>query len=347
MAESGQNFNRNQDQVMAHKKLPITMLLIGIMMAAVTTGCEDQLLNKAPLGEQTEATFFQTEEHAIQATNATYQMLREFHIHSHLWLGITDIASDDADKGSTPPDGPMQQAMDSWTFDASTPNFVETWRAYYRGIYRANLAITNIPDIEEMDDGLRERLVAENKFLRAYFYFFLVRSFGGVPLLTQPLEPDEFQQERASAEEIYDLIEQDLLDAAGVLPLKSGYPSSELGRITQGAAQAMLAKVYLFQQRYEEAEQMAREVIDSGEYSLYPDYKRIFWPEGENSSESVFEVQAVALETGGGGTPYSQPQGVRGQPNLGWGFNNPSDDLLATYEPGDPRLGATLWPRQP
>lgn len=313
-------------------------VLLGLLIVGLTAGCEDQLLNQTPRGEQTQANFFETEEHALAATNATYEKLRAFNIHGFLWLGMTDIASDDADKGSTPPDGPQQRALDEWTFDPTTANFQNTWQEYYRGIFRANLAITNIPDID-MDSALQERLVAENKFLRAYFYFYLVRAFGGVPLITEALEPDEFQQPRASAGEVYSLIEQDLQDAAQVLP--SNYPAADLGRITRGAAQGLLAKVFLFQEKYEEAEQAAQDVIDE-EYALYPDYEEIFRPEGENSSESVFEVQTVALETQLGGTPYSQPQGVRGVPNLGWGFNNPSQDLLAAYEPGDPRLGATV-----
>src|SRR5699024_9424470 len=148
---------------------------------------------------------------------------------------------------------------------------------------------------------------------RAYYYFFLVRAYGGVPLVLENMEVGEdFTVPRSSAEEIYTQIEQDLQNAASVLPLKSEYAASDLGRATQGAAQALLARVHLFQDEFEDAERLAREVIDSGEYSLYPDYEEVFTQQGENSSESIFEVQTVALETGLGGTQYSQVQGVRG-----------------------------------
>lgn len=316
--------------------------LISIVLLIVGAGCEDTLLNQKPKGQLTLASFFETREHAIEATNATYERLRTFDFTNFLWLGMTDIASDDANKGSTPGDASTTNgALDNWTFDASTGNFMNTWRAYYEGIYRANLAIVNIPDIE-MDENLKARLIAENKFLRAYFYFFLVRAYGGVPLITQPQEPGQFRVPRASADEVFGLIEQDLQDAINALPLKSEYSAADLGRATKGAAQGMLAKVYLYEGKYGPAEQQARAVIDSDEYSLYPDYEEIFRPEGENSSGSIFEVQAVAVQPAQGGTQYSVHQGVRGTPNLGWGFNNPSDDLLSTYEPGDPRLGATV-----
>lgn len=322
-----------------NKRLGISILAILFMVGLA--GCEDQILQKDPLGEQTSANFFETSDHAIQATNATYSAMREWPIHVFAWLGMTDIASDDAEKGSTPSDASFLQELDQFTFDAGNIAFADTWRGYYQGIYRANVAIQNIPNIE-MDEGLRARLVAENKFLRAYFYFFLVRAYGGVPLITSPLEPGEYEQSRASQEEVYNQIIQDLEDAAQDLPFKSEYSSQDIGRATKGAAHGLLAKVYLFRNNFELASQYAHEVIDSGEYSLYPDYSEFFSREGENSSESIFEVQATATETNEGGTQYSQVQGVRGEPNLGWGFNNPSVDLMNAYESGDPRLEATI-----
>jgi hypothetical protein len=177
-----------------------------------------------------------------------------------------------------------------------------------------------------------------------------------VPLITQPLAPSEFQQPRASADSVYALIESDLKAAIAVLPEKSQYSAADLGRATKGAAEALLAKVYLFQKDYQNAYQYATAVINSGEYSLEPDYARIFTEAGENGPGSVFEVGSVALESGaspingGGGSQYAQVQGVRGTPNIGWGFNNPSPNLEASFEPGDPRLEATFlyaWEQLP
>jgi hypothetical protein len=268
-------------------------------------------------------------------------MMREWQVHVFSWLGLTEISSDDATKGSVPGDAGFLGDLDNLNFDPGNLGFVDPWTGYYRGIYRANVAIQGISGAP-IDEGLKSRLIAENKFLRAYYYFFLVRGWGGVPLITEPLEPSEFTQGRATAAEVYDLIEQDLTDAIAGLPERSEYSAADLGRATKGAARAMLAEVYLFQGDFANALQQAQAVITSNQYSLFSDYETLFTRTGENSSESVFEVQAIALEAGGAGSQYGQVQGVRGTPNIGWGFNTPSAELEDSYEPGDPRLQATI-----
>jgi hypothetical protein len=312
--------------------------LLSLTLALGTAGCRD-FLSTAPKGELTSANFFQTSDQAIAATNATYNMLRAWPVHVFSWIGMTDIVSDDATKGSTPQDASFLLDLDNLNFDPGNTAFNDTWTGYYQGIYRANVALQNIPGVD-MDAGLKARLLAENRFLRAYFYFFLVRAYGGVPLITEPLAPSEFTQPRASADDVYALIESDLTDAIGALPAQ--YDAADVGRVTKGAAQAMLAEVYLFRKDYQKAYDMATAVINSGQYSLAPDYGEIFTEAGENGPGSVFEVQAVALEAQGGGSQYAQVQGVRGTPNIGWGFNMPSPNLEASYEPGDPRLEATI-----
>ncbi len=311
----------------------LPLLLAGVLLLA---GCD--FLDKEPKGALTSANFFESERQAIQATNATYSTLREWQVHVFSWLGMTDIASDDATKGSTPSDAGFLRELDNLTFDPGNLAFRDTWNGYYKGIYRANVAIQNIPNVD-MDPDLRTRLVAENRFLRAYFYFFLVRAFGGVPLITEPLAPGEFEQPRAPRDSVYALIEQDLEFAAANLP-----PSyaADVGRATQGAAHGLLAKVHLFQGEYEAALEHAEAVIASGDYDLHGDYFTIFRPEGEFSEESVFEIANAAFEEGGGSSQYAQVEGGRGTQNLGWGFNQPCAALEAAYEPGDPRLQATI-----
>lgn len=317
------------------------LLLAGLatLLLAVTllAGCD--FLDKEPLAQLTTENFFESERDAVAATNATYNMLRNFNVHVFAWLGMTDIVSDEATKGSTPTDASFLLAFEDLEWTPTNTAFGGVWEGYYQGIYRANVAIQNIPNVD-MDENLRARLVAENKFLRAYFYFFLVRAFGGVPLITEPLQPGEFEQPRASAEEVYSLIEQDLTEAIEALP--PTYPSSELGRATRGAAQGLLAKVHLFQEEYDSALQQAEAVINSGQYALESDYSSIFTVNGEFSSGSIFEIQNIELEEGGGSSQYAQVQGVRGFPNLGWGFNQPSDHLETLYEPGDRRQQATI-----
>jgi len=321
-------------------RLPILASIVLLAGGLVLSGCD--FLEKSPKGELTSENFFETPEHAVQGTNATYNMLREWQVHVFAWLGMTEIASDDATKGSVPGDASFLLELDEKGFGPSNIAFESTWSGYYTGVYRANVAIQNIPSID-MEASRKEQLIGENKFLRAYYYFFLVRAYGGVPEITEPLQPSEFEQSRASREEIYSLIEADLTDAISALPPRSQYTDAEMGRATQGAAEGLLAKVHLFQEEYDEALEHAENVISSGEYSLLDDYWTIFREEGEYSSGSIFEVGAVAQETGAeGSSQYAQVQAVRGSANNGWGFNQPSPDLEQSYEPGDPRHQATI-----
>jgi hypothetical protein len=312
--------------------------LLALLLAGGAAGCDD-FLSTEPRGELTTPNFFTTADHAVQATNATYSMLRAWPVHVFAWIGMTDIVSDDATKGSVPSDAAFLQDLDNLNFDPGNIAFSTVWEGYYQGIYRANVAIQNIPRVD-MDEAAKARLIGENQFLRAYYYFFLVRAFGGVPLIVQPLPAAEFEQTRASAEEVYAQIEADLTAAAEVLP--SQYGAADVGRATEGAARALLGKVYLFQGEYENAYTQLRQVIDSGAYGLYPTYRQLFTQAGENSSESVFEVQNTTLEAGGGSSQYAQVQGIRGVPNVGWGFNHASPELEASYQPGDPRLQTTI-----
>jgi hypothetical protein len=311
-----------------------------IIMSVSLLSCEDYL-EKAPKGELTSGNFFKDELQATQAVNAIYSHLRNFNVHVFSYIGITDIASDDADKGSVPGDAGFLQDINDFTFDANNTAVNGIWSGYFQGIFRANQVIANVPEID-MDEELKTRLIGEARFLRAYFYFFLVRTYGDLPLIKVPLNPDQYKQPRVSKELIYEFIEEDLNFAAANLPEKSEYPAFELGRATAGGSKAFLSKVHLFQNEYQEAFDIAKEVISSGEYALFPNYEGIFRREGEHSSESIFEVSTVALEAGGGGSQFNEVQGIRGNPNNGWGFNGPSDDLMAAYEENDPRLAATI-----
>ena len=143
-----------------------------------------------------------------------------------------------------------------------------------------------------MDEALRNRCLGEAKFLRAHYYFLLVRLFGGVPLITEPqTSGDNLKLPRASKDEIYDLIISDLEEAMTLLPAKSSYKSSDLGRATKEAAMAELARVYLtLRTNYDEIVDLCETIGNFG-YSLYPDYSDNFNPKKKNGMESIFEVQ--------------------------------------------------------
>ena len=325
------------------KNLQKSILTI-LVLSGTMISCNEDFLEVKPQGQINAENYFQTADHAVWATNAVYNQMREWDCIAFPFLSMTDIVSDDATKGSFPADGQRLTTFDNFTYGPSFPEEIRlSWRGYYRGIFRANTAIEGIQKVN-MNESLKNRLIGESKFLRANYYFYLVRWFGDIPLITRPLvESEYYTQPRAPKADVYNLVIQDLKDAIDVLPEKSQYASADMGRATKGAAKGILAKVYLTIGDFANAEKYALEVINSNQYALFPNYGRIFLPEGENSSESVFEIQATALEESyAGATPYNMIQGVRGTPNLGWGFNLPSDDLISAYEPGDPRRDATI-----
>lgn len=313
-------------------------ILLALLLFAGS--CTD-VLDRTPQGEFTLDNFFQTEEQAVQSVNAIYNQLRTWQVHVFSFIGMTDIVSDDSNKGSFPSDGFFLQEVEDFEHTPANIAPSTVWEGYYTGVFRANLAIARIPEVPEMDEVLRARLIAEAQLLRGYFYFNLVRWFGDVPLITEPF-PEDFAIPRSSKEEVYARIIADLEAAAAVLPTKSAYANADLGRVTQGTARSLLAKVQLTRGAYQSAAEEAIAVINSNQYSLAPSYSSIFSRSGENGPGSIFEVQTTALETGGGGSQYNEVQGVRGTPNLGWGFNRPSDDLIQAFEPGDPRREATI-----
>lgn len=316
-------------------KIIVSFLLVASLFIA--TGCED-FLQKDPQGELTQEAFPVTASDALLATNAVYESVRNWAYHSGGYP-ILDIMSDDAHKGSNPNDQlPTVGPYETFSHTTTQDGLDRWWSALYEGIKRANVVIEKVPSIN-MNVELRDRYIAEASFLRGLYYFDLVRAFGGVPKVTTTTP--ETKIPRSTADEIYDLIISDLEFAAQHLPEKSLYGAGDSGRATRGAAKALLARVYLFRGDFVNAEDYALEVIISDEYDLEPVFADANGKNGEHGVESVFEIGAMEVE-GAGGNQYANTQGVRGSPNRGWGFNRPSLNLRNSFEPGDPRLDATI-----
>ena len=250
------------------------------LLVLTAVSCSEDFLERKPKGQLTYDTFFETQDHAVWATNAVYQQYRSWEMCAFPWIGITDIISDDADKGSTPNDALYVLELDEFTFDGTNAAITGAWLGHYQAIFRANLAIDNIPGIE-MDSTLRARLIGECRFLRAYAYFRLVQWYGDVPLITTILNDDQYyNQERTSKELVYDFIETDLLAAIEALPEKDEYASADLGRVTKGAARGILAKLYAVQHDFPKVIEQCDAIINSAEYSLLPRYADNFLPRG-------------------------------------------------------------------
>lgn len=322
---------------MASNKLTLTLLVLTGMM--LPTACSD-FLDKPLQGELTQESFPTTAADALLATNAVYNVTRNSSFNFGLFP-ILDIMSDDGYKGSNPSDAASDVGpYDKFKHIPTEGNIKRWWNTLYEGIKRANVVIEKVPTIA-MDETLRNRYIAEASYLRALFYFDLVRAWGGVPKVTSSITQTGLQ--RASSDEIYKLIEEDLLLAIASLPEKSQMNATDLGRATKGSAKALLAKVYLFKKDFINAEKYALEVINSAQYGLEPVFNNANSESGEHGIESIYEIGAMRFENiENGGNGYGNVQGVRGTPNRGWGFNRPSMELMAAFEPNDPRKEATV-----
>jgi hypothetical protein len=315
--------------------------------SAYLIGCSDDYLDvdQTAAISTADLSLYNNDEGAKSFVTAIYSKFLDWNMSSFSWNGITSIASDDADKGSSPGDtGTDKDLLDNLTHNASSISVEEVFKAQYEGINRCNQALFYIPQLNQANEGLRNRLIGEAKFLRAVMYFNLVRIYGGVPLVNKIPSPSSeedriMQLTRKSKEEIYAFIEQDLTDAIAVLPEKSAYPANEIARASRGAALTLLAKVSLYQRKWDKVIEYTNLV--SG-YALTPSYAEIFKTSGENNQESIFEIQGFGGNPAKGIQGYSATQGARGAGGWGWGFNTPSESLVNAYEPGDTRRDATI-----
>lgn len=322
------------------------------ILLAFGLSCSDDL-NIPPEGQITPEGFFSTDR-AVELVNAIYNNLLQWPQHSFSWIGVSSIISDDADKGSDPGDsGADKDQLDALTFTSTSLSFNEVWGANYRGITRSNTAIDIIssPDTQ-LEDAFRNRLLGEAKFLRAYFYFNLVRMFGDIPKLDRVLDPNNpddlaVVSIRAPKQEIYNLIVEDLTFASQNLMPKS---QMDVGRATSGAAKTLLAKVNMYLGNWQEVKRLTDEIIASGQYQLQADYTTLWRESSENGVESIFEVQGLGGPINLGLQGYVVSQSVRGQ--WGWGFNTPSEDLVNAYDAAGDNIrknatiifaGETMW----
>ncbi|KIA88725.1 RagB/SusD family nutrient uptake outer membrane protein [Kaistella jeonii] len=313
------------------------ILLSAIMsLAVLNQSCSDDFLDVKPTEfvSTTDLALLNNNAGAESFVTATYAKFLDFNISSFPWIGVSSITSDDADKGSSPGDtGLDKDILDALNFTATTPSFRDVFEGNFQVINRANQALVYLPQLTNADPALRERLAGEAKFLRAFSYFTLVRSFGGVPVLDHvPVAGNDADRimtlTKKSKEEVYTFIEKDLKDAIMVLPDKSAYSGANAGRASKGAAYALLAKVSLYQKKWQQVVDNCNLVVG---YSLTPNFQDIYKISGENNQESIFEIQGKGGFNQPGIQQYSQTQGARGNGGWGWGFNTPSQNLVDAY----------------
>jgi len=299
---------------------------------------EPQPTNAIPAGN-----FFQTESDALSGINAAYAPLQN--LYTENYPKSISPPADDFILDNTP-----DQELENFGFNAETGPIDVVWQICYEGVFRSNLVLQNVTEIQQMSDDLKNRILGEARFLRALYYWHLTSMWGDVPLVTvaDPNDPSKAEVPKSPVTEVYDFMIEDLRMAADLLPLM--FEGSNVGRATQGAAKALLGKIYLYStsplfggrgEGFAQAEQLFKEVIDSGVYELLNNYSDLWVT--DNNVETIFEVQYLDV----GGNPWNNADAAGNNesnlrlrlnlPNGRGGFGNilPRQDLVDEFEDFD------------
>ena len=337
-----------------------------LMSILVLVSCTKDFITKNPLGVGSDVTWFDTEEQCRWAVNAIYDPLGWQATYSRTAEAF-DMMSDEAEKGGNPASADAYKSDQSGMYammlgnaSSLTGEIGRLWESYYVMIARANLMLEKTKDKDDIDAYKEMR--AEARFLRAFAYMDLVKMFGPVPLVKEPILPKdaaskgnrEYGDADAQVKAIYDYIIDELIAIKGILPLRQ--PDTYFGRATDAAVQAYLAKAYLYARDFPNAYATAEKLINSeakGLYGLEAKYHHVFHFDkiyDESSiKEIIFSIQHIPGEGGNAsdrngnneGTIRVIDQGPRvfvGATGPGYGLVIPSKTLVDAFEVGDPRL---------
>ena len=330
-------------------KKAIKIFSIILSLSIISIGCSKFLELDPPYTQDAE-NFFLNESDYLRALTGAYDLLQGTFI--SYWIG--DIASDNCIAGgesATDTEGLHQ--IEAMNHGAVNNELRSLMRFNYCGIARCNFLLE--PKENEINFPSKATILAEAKFLRAFYYFELVKFFGDIPLvIDERLGVQQIENlERTPANQVYAQIEQDLNDAISILSYKSESTHSGIkGRVDKGAALGLLGKVYLYQDNWSAASQTLNTLINSTNYSLVSDYNTMFLKENENNSETVFDIEYSDQEGGSYGCLICLEgnltvgyQGIRQYdgPSYGDGnsYNLPTQNLFDSFENYDPRRAAT------
>jgi hypothetical protein len=315
------------------------ILVSGLLLGGGLSSCTDTLQEEVFSFISTE-NFYKTAADAEAAVLAAYQPFLANTYFGYEFYNLCLLADDQVTIGRNP----VFQAVDNFNVTADHTFVTNSWRQMYLCINRANTGIMRIATIE-MNEGLRSSYIAECYFIRAYNYFNLVRLFGGVPLTVSEIAtPGQINTPKSTREQVYEQIIADLKEAEKSLPVsRSG---AEVGRVTKGSAQTLLAEVYLTLENWTLAAGKAKEVMDSGQYSLLPDFKSVFSASNENNKEIIFSIQFDGPQIGTSFAAYSHGGGAE-NPNtaLGaavWSVEQASD-IWKNWDAADNRKSFSVY----
>lgn len=327
------------------------IVFFGMIMLIYGISCNKSFLEVKPESFLSASNYFDGADHFIQAVNGIYAPFNGLYTGT-MWA-LAEMRSDNTSYQyhiGERSGYPKERLDEFWEVDDNGLVY-SFFNSSFDGISRANVLLDHLPE-STLADSLKGRLTGEAKFLRGFYYFNLVRLIGDVPLvLHEVTSTDEAfsTAARVKPEEIYPVIIADLKDAIGLLPVKYT-EGSDIGRVTKGAAEALLAKVYMTQHKYSDAIPLLEDIRTLG-YQLLPEYGSIFDPHNKNNAESIFEVQ---YKEGSPGipsnfiytfAPYNAGSSVTGfelSAGAVAGWNIPTQDMIDAYETGDKRKDASI-----
>lgn len=327
-----------------YKNLAILFILLVLTTSCGKDWLELELTGSLPFSSEA----LDTDQKVFEVLCGAYDMLQvKYYSGWGSYYMLANLASDDG----VPVGGGFADRPEYWDFyhyevTAENPAVLQFWRRNYYGIYRANIVINEI----DLQSQKVTQYQAEAKFLRAYFYFELVRTFGNIAFYTNNLAPSEYNISSTDKAVVYEQIEKDLIEAISVLPEKSQQSRTDITRVSKGAAKALLGKAYLYQKKYNEAASLFAEVVNSGEYDLVAEYDSIFKRNEEFGIESVFEIPYASYIHGDFWANGRESEGnievqlagpretaITGIFAPGWGFDMIDSSLVDAWDAaGDP-----------
>lgn len=313
-----------------------------IILALLVVRCSEDFLDLAPISNSNVANFYQSESDFENAIVGAYATLQTDGVFNDFVQLVGDMRSDNSEMGTTAGSREDYIAMDTFTDNVTSSISEGIWDDNYLGVSRVNQILDEVDGLESED--LKTRYKGDCYFLRALFYFNLVRVFGDVPLVTERLTSIEeaYSKGRTDKDEVYKQIIEDLTAAEADLP--ETVENDEIGRATSGAAAALLGRVYLTIQDYADAKTALEKVINSNVYSLVENYADLWGSANKNNSESIFDVQfdgsnsITGSQFGVRYAPYNYPYNG----TTSGGYNIPTEDMVAAYEENDLRKDASL-----
>ncbi len=341
------------------------IIIIGLMV--ISSACKKDFVYLTNPNQQTSGSFWKTADDAQAGTDAIYQAMYYDGMYKRLYLWLMDVRADDVI--NTSPWWINDLSIYKATID--NPCYIATWEAAYKGIWRANQVLDNVPGIN-MDSNLKKILLAQAKFMRALYYYHLEIVWKNIPLILKtPQNADDFTPKQATPDAVWAQIISDFTDAMNDLPVNDftgkagGYAASDAGRATKGAAAGFLARSYIYTKQWAKAAPILKDIIDQklGTYSLLANYRENFTIANPNNSESLFEIQFNStlggnnLDDTWSGEPAADntktggyARGIAPLPGFGYGDVSPSNWIYEEFllektidgKP-DPRLEASLF----